>query len=76
MKKILFTIFSLVMCINTANALDVVYPTKTYAKINSPSTFFVGAVKSGDRLVINHEEIPVHTTGAFAQSVKLNTGKN
>ena len=76
MKKILFTIFSLVMCINTANALDVVYPTKTYAKINSPSTFFVGAVKSGDRLFINHEEIPVHRTGAFAQSVKLNTGKN
>ena len=76
MKKILFTILSLVLGVNTAFALDIVYPRNTHVKINSPSTFFVGSVKSGDRLFINHEEVPVHRTGAFAQSVKLNTGKN
>ena len=57
-------------------ALDVVYPTSTYAKINSPTTFFVGAVKYGDKLFINDEPIDVHRTGAFAKQVQLATGKN
>lgn len=57
-------------------ALDVVYPTSTYAKINSPTTFFVGAVKYGDKLFINDEPIEVHRTGAFAKQVQLATGKN
>lgn len=76
MKKFLFTVTILIFFVNTAWSLDVVYPTRTYAKINSPTTFFVGAVNIGDRLFLNHEEIPVHRTGAFAQSVKLNAGKN
>jgi len=76
MKKILFTILSVIILSQTANALDVVYPTSAYVKINSPSTFFVGAVNGGERLFINNEEVPVHRTGAFAQSVKLKTGRN
>ncbi len=76
MKKILFTVLSLILFANTVFALDVVYPTSAYAKINSPTTFFVGMVGIGEKLFLNNEEIPVHRTGAFAQSVKLNPGRN
>lgn len=76
MKKFLFTIISTVLFCQTVYALDVVYPTSAYSKINSPATFFVGAVKVGDTLLINNEEIPIHRTGAFAQSVKLAPGRN
>ena len=76
MKKILFTILSLIIFSNTSYALDVIYPKTKQVKINSPSTFFVGSVKIGDKLFINNEEIPVHRTGAFAQSVTLKHGRN
>lgn len=59
-----------------ANALDIVYPTKEYSKINSPSTFIVGSTKPNDRLFINDREIDVHKSGAFAQAVKLQNGVN
>ena len=59
-----------------ASALDIVYPTKEYSKINSPSTFIVGSTKPSDRLFINDREIKVHQTGAFAQAVKLQNGVN
>lgn len=76
MNKILYIILTILLIQNTALALDVVYPTAQYVKINSPATFFVGAVKYGDKLFINDEPINVHKTGAFAQQVKLNAGKN
>lgn len=76
MKKILFTIASLLLIQSSAFALDIVYPTKKHVKINSPATFFVGSVNRGDKLFINDEEIDIHRTGAFAQQVKLNTGVN
>jgi len=76
MKKILFTVLGIILFGNSVYALDVVYPTSAYTKINSPSTFFVGAVKIGDSLSINDEEVPIHRTGAFAQAVKLNPGRN
>lgn len=76
MKKILYTFLIAILIQNSALALDIVYPRSTYAKINSSATFFVGAVKSGDTLLINNEPIAIHRTGAFAQQVKLQTGKN
>lgn len=76
MKKILYIIFVSILLQSSALALDVVYPTSTYAKINSPTTFFVGAVKYGDKLFINDEPIDVHRTGAFAKQVQLATGRN
>ncbi len=76
MKKIIFTILCLIIFSHSAFAFDVVYPKSAFSKINSPSTFFVGAVKNGSKLYLNNEEIPVHKTGAFAQSVKLNEGRN
>jgi N-acetylmuramoyl-L-alanine amidase len=59
-----------------AFALDVVYPKKTVVSINSPSTFFVGSANPGLPLTINDQPVKVHPSGAFAQSVKLNNGKN
>ncbi|MBR1680831.1 N-acetylmuramoyl-L-alanine amidase [bacterium] len=76
MKKIIFIVLVVILFGNPTYALDVVYPTSAYTKINSPSTFFVGAVNVGDGLSINGEQIPVHRTGAFAQTVKLNPGRN
>ena len=76
MKKFLFTVLFFLLAQNHVFAIDVVYPTATYAKINSPTTFFVGAVKDSDELFINDKPIPVHRTGAFAQQVKLQNGKN
>ena len=76
MKKILFAIFTLLIIQNTSIALDIVYPTKEYSKINSSSSFFVGSVNKGDKLYLNNKEITIHRTGAFAQPVNLNVGKN
>lgn len=76
MKKLLFAFFTCLIIQNCVYALDVVYPTSTYARINSPTTFFVGNIKYGDKLFINNEQIEVHRTGAFAKQVKLNTGRN
>lgn len=76
MKKILYAILGLMFVQMQASALDIVYPTKEYSKINSPSTFIVGSTKPSDRLFINDREIKVHQTGAFAQAVKLQNGVN
>lgn len=76
MKKFLYLILTLFIVSTSVWALDVVYPTNEYSKINSPSSFFVGAVNKGEKLFLNDEEINVHRTGAFAQPIKLNIGKN
>ncbi len=76
MKNFLFIFLSICFIQSACYAIDVVYPTSLNSRINSPSTFFVGSVNRGEKLYINNEEIPVHRTGAFAQSVKLKPGKN
>lgn len=76
MKKFLYAVLGLMLVQMQANALDIVYPTKEYSKINSPSTFIVGSTKPNDRLFINDREIDVHKSGAFAQAVKLQNGVN
>lgn len=57
-------------------ALDIVYPTKDNVNINAPSTFFVGNTNPKEILNINGVKIDVHPSGAFAQKVPLNIGKN
>ena len=57
-------------------ALDVVYPTSYNMNINAPSTFFVGNTNPEEILTINGVKIDVHPSGAFAQKVPLNIGKN
>ena len=57
-------------------ALDIVYPTKYNVNINAPSTFFVGNTDPEEKLTINGEKIEVHPSGAFAQKVPLDIGKN
>lgn len=57
-------------------ALDVVYPTAYNVNINASSTFFVGNTNPEEILTINGTKIDVHPSGAFAQKVPLNIGKN
>jgi len=57
-------------------ALDIVYPTSYNVNINAPSTFFVGNTNPEEILTINGSKIDVHPSGAFAQKVPLNIGKN
>lgn len=57
-------------------ALDIVYPKKNPVVISASSTFFIGSATAGEKVKINDVEIKVHPSGAFAQSVPLNLGKN
>ncbi len=60
----------------TSFALDIVYPKKSEVKINSESTFFIGASNPKNTLTINGEIVNVHESGGFAHVVKLNDGLN
>ena len=57
-------------------ALNVIYPTSNTMNTNSSSTFFVGNSDPDDDLYINNLKIDVHKSGAFAQKVPLEIGKN
>lgn len=76
MKKLLYTILLIALIQLQASALDIVYPTKEYSKVNAPASFIIGSVMPFERLYINDSEIEVHKTGAFAKAVKLQAGKN
>ena len=60
----------------SAFALNIVYPKTQTVTINSPSTFFVGSSDTKKPLSINGQNVSVHPSGGFAQSVPLNIGKN
>jgi len=74
-NKILLTVCAVFWGIS-AYALDVVYPTAYNVNINASSTFFVGNTNPEEILTINGTKIDVHPSGAFAQKVPLNIGKN
>ncbi len=57
-------------------ALNVIYPTSSTMNTNSSSTFFVGNTDPEDDLYINNFKVDVHKSGAFAQKVPLEIGKN
>lgn len=57
-------------------ALNVIYPTSNTMNTNASSTFFVGNTDPNDDLYINNFKIDVHKSGAFAQKVPLEIGKN
>lgn len=75
MKK-LFLITLLIFLGQAAFALNIVYPKQTEVTINSASTFFVGSADTKKDLTINGNKVPVHSSGGFAQTVPLVTGKN
>lgn len=55
-------------------AFDVVYPKKNDVTVNAKSTFFIGS--SNAPLMINGQDVPLHSTGAFAYVVELKDGEN
>lgn len=73
MKKLVL-LLGLVLLGNQAFAFEVVYPKKNDVIINAKSTFFIGA--SDAPLKINGQNVPLHSTGAFAYVVPLNNGAN
>lgn len=76
MKKYLLLILILSIFCAKALALEVVYPKTNPAKINAPSTFFIGSTNPSDVFKINDIEVKVSPIGAFAQVVPLNFGVN
>ncbi len=76
MKKILLLIFILLFNCTSSFALEIVYPKKNPVKINANSTFFIGSTNPTDTLTINDIDVKVAPSGAFAQTVPLNVGKN
>ena len=66
----------LMLTMQSAYALDVVYPKKNEVTISSPSTFFIGSADTSKILTINGETVPVHKSGGFAYVVKLKSGIN
>lgn len=64
----------LMLAMQSAYALDVVYPKNNEVTISSPSTFFIGSADTSKTLTINDETVPVHKSGGFAYVVKLKTG--
>lgn len=76
MKKFfLLLLINIVFCSKTL-ALEIVYPKKNPATINSSSTFFIGSANPNEVLKINNQEVKVSPLGAFAQVVSLNFGVN
>ena len=75
MKKIFLLILFLLIG-QTSFALDIIYPKSNEVTINSASTFFAGSADTKKELTINDTKVPVHSSGGFAQSVQLVTGKN
>ena len=59
-----------------AFALNVIYPTSNCMNTNASSTFFVGNINPKEDLYINGFKINIHKSGAFAQKVPLEIGKN
>lgn len=64
------------LTMQSAYALDVVYPKKNEVTISSPSTFFIGSADTSKILTINGETVQVHKSGGFAYVVKLKSGIN
>ena len=75
MKKI-FLLFVTLLCINSANAYQIVYPAKKSVTINSPSSFFIGHTDENETLKINGQIVKTNDLGYFAHTVKLNSGEN
>lgn len=72
-----FLLLSLIFAsLNSAFALEIVYPKSNPAKINAKSTFFIGSVNPSDSLKINDITVKTGPSGAFAQVVPLSIGVN
>ena len=70
MRYYILTLITLLM-VQSAYALDIVYPKQKEVTINSPSTFFVGNADTKVPLKINGQNITIHESGGFAYAVEL-----
>lgn len=79
MKLLCMKIYILVLSlfiVNTANAVNIVYPKSEKVTINSPRTFFIGNEKPHTKLSINGEPVELHKSGGFWHTVSLHDGEN
>lgn len=76
MKRLFLLISIFLITELSCGALEIIYPKKTPAVINSASTFFIGSTNPNEVLKINGVEVKLGPNGAFAQVVPLVFGKN
>lgn len=72
----LFLLFFLLLSVNAANSVEIVYPKSTEVTINANSTFFIGNTASNSWLKVNGQCVKLHKSGAFAYVVNLKDGQN
>jgi N-acetylmuramoyl-L-alanine amidase len=69
-------IIILLMPVMQANPqINIVYPNKT-ARINAPSTYFIGNTTPGSNLTINNTPVKLHEGGIFVKVMPLKSGTN
>ena len=75
-KKIVIFLIFFILCINTVDAADIVFPSSKHTVINSYSTFFFGNVREKETLKINSEQVKIWDDGVFVHIVPLYYGEN
>lgn len=66
----------LLISIQQAKSVEIIYPRKTDTIINSATTFFVGNETPTKNLTINNEPVQIHESGGFYHPVNLEYGQN
>ena len=71
-----FLLIVLIFLLNTAFALDIVYPAKNKCTVNSKSIFFIGNVGFGKNLTINSKPAKIWYGNIFVETFNLHEGEN
>lgn len=70
----IFLLLCLILLGSVCYGFNIVYPKQNNVTINSNSTFFIGSSK--EALKINGQNVPLHSSGAFAFVVNLPSCRN
>ncbi len=76
LRYLFLSVFLFILSINSAAAIDVVYPSSRNAVINASNTFVFGNVQTGSRVFINGNPVKLWDESFFVEIVNLDYGKN
>ena len=71
-----FLLFVILLAVEPANALQIVYPKSPNTEVSAASTFFIGNTAPDSKLTINDKEVKVYENGSFVEVVPLKDGFN
>lgn len=71
-----FLLIFLIFLLNTAFALDIVYPAKSNCTVNAKSIFFMGNVKFEKELTVNDKPVKIWYGNIFVETFNLKEGEN